>query len=616
MEESSNIYTLASPTTDESEKWVEYLNGFSKEQLTKILKTFTPLFEKYTLMQDWDGEAQNMNKIFMQIKPSTKKAAYVEFIAHIMANSINRSVYFNSFSDSQKKLWKAIYDNYYINENQYKRIMGESPIASSSRSYYYGYNTNAKFKDDLAWFTIEVSSGWSDKEFSFSLSPTGRTLMLDYFRDNDLLLGGLVDELPDDKKLKMFNGESEMMTVLPVLRSLYLSGVLTLGRNKVTLDTIKNISSTITLKEFFTYDEATDYDEVYLRNKMLLTLFAIYGSNSITRNPAAVTQMSAAEMAKDIIPHVMFYSLYLTNLILPVLSKVYTNFTQGSYSSQVIREVKNVISTLRFDNRWMSYESFEERLRNRENNETICIYAKPSSLEDYGIINLRSNKTVRANNMLEQVGRPFIQGVLFMYASLGLIEIAYHLAAKNDPSPYSGIKYIRLTELGRYAFDIIPEYESSALNNSADLFEVSEDKLIIRSLVASNPYEIIAKEISTPIGNKRYVVTAESFLKKCYNQEQIENKISNFRNFVTKKRIPIWENFFAEILANMGKIKTNSENYIILDIDKSDLRLHEIIATDPDLKDITLRAEDYKLLLKSNQQEQFRTILKKYGYLV
>lgn len=616
MSEPDNIYPLAIPTKEDYEKWDEHLNTFTKEQLIKITKTFSPLFEKYTLMQDWDGKDVNMNEILKQLKTGSKKSEYVEFLAHLMANSVNRSVYFNSLSDAQKKLWKTVERNYYISEDQFEKIIGEKAYTASGRSYYYGYNTNVKFHDDLAWFTNGIYSGWNKKENYFYLSPKSRLLMLDYFREENLLLEGLIDELPHDARLKMFNGETEMMVVIPVLRSLYLSGLLPLGKHKVTLETIKNVISTITLSEFFTEKETSDNEELYLRNRMLLTLFALYGTNFIQRDASTATNMTAAEIVKDIIPRVMFYSLYLTHLILPMLSKMYSSITQASYSSQLIRESKNVISTLRFDNRWMSYESFEERLRAHEGNEMLCTFVKPSSMENYIIDNVRSNRTIKPQNILEQMGRPFIQGILFMFASLGLIEIAYHVTGKNNPSPYSGIKYLRLTNLGRYAFDIISGYESKGVQNTADLFEVSEEKLLIRSLVASNPYEIIAKEIAKPIGNKRYVVTAESFLKKCYNQEQIENKISNFRNFVTKKKIPIWEDFFKEILGNVGKIELSHKSYIILDVDKTDLRLHEIIASDPELRKITRRAEDYILLLESDAQDQFRNILKTYGYIL
>lgn len=70
------------------------------------------------------------------------------------------------------------------------------------------------------------------------------------------------------------------------------------------------------------------------------------------------------------------------------------------------------------------------------------------------------------------------------------------------------------------------------------------------------------------------------------------------------------------MLDNVGKVTKSPEVYSVYEIDRTDLRLHEIISTDPTIRSISRRAENYILLVESGKYSVFRERLKSYGYLV
>lgn len=607
---------LSTPTEDEIKVLEKILTPYTKDFHMKALQTFSPMFKKHSIKQQWEGKLSDLNSIFNELSKKTnkKKAEYTEFIVRIMSDADNRKIYFDSLSENQRELWRVIYKRYFLGTKEYEEITGKSPIKKKERSYYYGFSTEVEYTEDNGWFSYGITGGWEAKEVYFYLEPEFRPILLDYFQDKSLLTGGMMAELPDEK-LITFDGEAETVSLIPVLKELYLTGLLELGKSKITASTLKRITSTVEIREFFTKDHTDDKELMDIRSRMLLTTFALYGSNCILRDKKNAMQLPDAEILKDIIPHVKFYGLHLAVLLLPMLNRFTSGYTQESFSSEIIQLIIEILTALNKDERWLSYEALEERFHVDEKNNIFGIYVLPYKMENYGILNMTGGKIIRATNIFEQVGRPFIQGVLFMFASLGLIEIAYQVPEDVTPSPYAKLKYMRLTDLGRYAFDITKNYESNSNVKSMELFEVSDDKLLIRSLTDNNPYEVILKDIAQPIGNKRFVVTPESFLKNCKSEDQITQKISIFKKYISNREIPVWQNFFKEMIANANKIKGCQVEFTIYKIDSTDLRLHEIIATDPDIHDIALRAEDYTLLVRKGKQAEFNRIMKKHGYL-
>lgn len=610
-------YNIATPDVDSMTTWNNLLNNsFNKIQLMNIVSTLKPLFDEYEVMQSWMGRIEILNHTFEEINGRTgaKKVDFVGLLTRILADPSNRKTYFSLFSPELKRVWEGIDKNYYLSETQFDELSGMKSTVSNKRSYYYGYSTDQTFIPETGWFTVSSSGSWRQKETVFSLSPSLRKLLLPYFHNRIPDRSAFTETLPQDKNLMVFNGENDIINMLPVLRNMFINDTLQMGKTKIAATSLKNVGKMANLSEFF--PETDEKDDQLIRTRMALTLFTLYGTNTLMRSREGAMQMTSHDMVKEIIPHVMYYTHHLTNLILPMLNRILTSFTQFSYVSPIFKEIQTVLVSLGNDNRWVLYDAFEELLRDREVNEMLCTFVKPRLMEENDVSNTRSMKNVTYSTIYRQVGRPFIQGVIFTLASIGIVEIAYTEVDELSPSPYDGLEYLRLTPLGRYALGINETYTTVSKPQNLKYFELSENKLLIRSLGEINPYESLLKDISNPIGNHRYVVTTSSFLKNCFTPINITQKIASFRHFIDNKPPKIWEDFFKGLVSNISKITKCPDVYTIYEIDKSDLKLHEILATDPVIRKITRRAENYLLLIESGKLTLFRERLKVYGYLM
>ncbi len=99
--------------------------------------------------------------------------------------------------------------------------------------------------------------------------------------------------------------------------------------------------------------------------------------------------------------------------------------------------------------------------------------------------NYERTKILNYDRYLLYVVVPFIKSVLFILGVLGVLELYYDLPSINNRlylkngylSKYDGIKYIKVTELGKYCLDKIEKYDFSHIKEEGEIL-LDEDRLI------------------------------------------------------------------------------------------------------------------------------------------
>ena len=146
---------------------------------------------------------------------------------------------------------------------------------------------------------------------------------------------------------------------------------------------------------------------------------------------------------------------------------------------------------------------------------------------------------------------------------------------------------------------------------------MDEQRLVIRSLKENNPYESLLNDTAIPIGNRRYMMSNESFLKNCRSEKDVKDKIDFFKRFISKEIPEVWTSFFDSLLRQCHPLKpVSADKYVIYQLDGNNKELIHLLSTDPFLKSILIRAEGYKILVEKKQQKAFVDKLKAHGYLL
>lgn len=211
---------------------------------------------------------------------------------------------------------------------------------------------------------------------------------------------------------------------------------------------------------------------------------------------------------------------------------------------------------------------------------------------------------------------PYIKAYMFMLAAFGVVELAYtEKLEKYATCDFDSLKYIRLTDLGKYVLGISNTYQRKSIKGKK-FFELDDNSLIIRTLEENNPYLSLLGNMSNAISKKMYKVTYESFLDGCNNLEDINNKINMFTSYICQDPPANWKEFFETIKKRCKPVRNPENEYFMVLIPANEKELQQIILTDPLIRKHTLRAEGLHLLIEKNYRTQVYDAFKKYGYLL
>jgi hypothetical protein len=246
--------------------------------------------------------------------------------------------------------------------------------------------------------------------------------------------------------------------------------------------------------------------------------------------------------------------------------------------------------------------------------DCALVFPTQEQKADTEIVNEFSGQYIAADRFVIEFGLVTMQAFAFMLCSLGMAELTLS-AEKRNLSPFSKADYIRLTPLGRYVLGVTTDYEAPEQEHIA-YFELDPDRLIIRSLVEPNPYAQLLLDTSTAISRNRFETSAESFLAHCQKQGDVEEKIGVFKQFVSNELPPLWKQFFDSLLMHCNPLRTDRTAYLKYRIDPKNTELIQLLTGDPKLRQLTVRAEGYLLLVKKDDLKKFTDELKKHGYLL
>ena len=96
----------------------------------------------------------------------------------------------------------------------------------------------------------------------------------------------------------------------------------------------------------------------------------------------------------------------------------------------------------------------------------------------------------------------------------------------------------------------------------------------------------------------------------------MESKIKIFRQFISSELPPLWQQFFQSLLQHCHPLTEDKIAYKRYTIDPQNRDLGQLITTDPVLREIVIRAEGFRIMVKNDDLKKFETQLKKHGYLL
>ena len=585
---------------------LEYHNN--KDTLQEVAEIFLKAFGQKPIVF-WKDEKLAPTPTYVNSLLSSRnqiKLVYTQFCAMMLCEKRNMGTFFSLLPEKQTKALKDLLLRHYIPMTDMEVKYG---IPLKQNNNRYGWRNRDLL--DLPFIDYIYSGYDSDWNYTYNICIQEGLREFIY----EALLPGMsqlevCEELP--KAIHTHDNELSSLQILPVVEALLERDILEFNGARFTAASVKKAAKQLGAKEFFT-NNLLPKELTQIRNSFLLQTAGFV--NKLTK------KVKKPDAPEDAIKHYVRKMLPLTTQTYPMVMNYITglrpNHYYNCYGASLIQQTISILMELPSD-KWVSVDSFiRHAFESNHHYSHLAFFYRSNSSTTINNKFARTEHVIDYFNQINEMGKPYVKGLLFLFASWGILEAGCRDYSKDDVSPYDSILYIRRTRLGEYVFDISPTYQAPILDIEEVLFELDPERLIIRSLPKDNPYESLLTDTCTSIGNRRYKVNAETFLAHCKSRRDVEQKIDFFKRYISGELSPLWQEFFDSLLKRCKPLTPMElSKYHLYSISPDNKVLVRLLASDPILQKLIIRAENYIILVTNANHTKFENRLKSLGYLI
>ena len=651
-----NSLLLEEPSRHEWNAMQNQLNSsYNKDQMLRFASTFIPWLGNYSKIykKNQNGNIREAKELNEMLKNISAKYVITEGVTLILASTANLQQYIDSMKPQLRDLWHEVLLYGYVSHDRAKQILNiKSNLFESKYSYYY-YNSSITWnKREYGWFITKhlhsrknLDYGYSTFEDYITVSNNIRGIFFPLFFP-ELKQSDFGQHTLPEGEWRTVDLETESYSAFTLFSGLFKQGELPMKKKGITNADMKRADKKLALTELFP-DDKNEYRQ-YLR---AYNYMGVLGLNEHLKSAYKAKKiLSYPDTLLDLFKNFEKLDNYLPQLLYPHIKGLRQNQTQWGHHDRLCRHLMEWLKE--HPDSWVALSDVYLKiveLGSDGNNGiyTALVYSPSEEQSNADINNLYTLKGISADDYAREFGITGLQAFASILTSLGMAEVAIknpthdsscgedggsHSQAQKQAhelytplppeggagggaSPFDGIGYLRLTALGRYALGVTANYETPKIEQEA-YFELDPERLIIRSLQDPNPYEQLLRDTAQPISRGRFQTSALSFLTNCHDRNDVEGKINIFKQFIANELPPLWEQFFQQLLQHCHPLTEDKTSYRHYTLKPDNTDLINLLTTDPTLRQIVIRGEGYRILVKNEDLRKFETQLKKHGYLL
>lgn len=568
------------------------------------------------LVKDESGTEELNKPKFLEAginKSQASKENMLQFFAFMVGDSRNLKVYLDSLPMRERNMYSELLDSGYVDLTKAEALLGRSLLEEAKEVTFWGSYDKMEEMVFATYESFSTRSSWHTDFYMFLATPFHKFIFLALHPEWSL---EVQSQASFPKDITIHSLEPSTLKILPIADAVLSQAALIGKTQKISATALKKAILQLGTEEFFT-DESLPKDMLTLRRSMILQLAALFRhhfSNYARKNKSLPIEQRLRTMFDrllkypDIFIPVIFY--YMTGLRENIISE--------SYSKDIVVSLVSELKSLK-NGEWYDVKDI---LNDCFMKDVYAFHLEFFQIYQLSRATIRNKFTgneepITPDRLKEELGLPLVKGLLMCLAAFGILDIAVSEFYEDDCSPYDGVEYIRITNLGAYVLMKTEEYTPPKIEDHEVYFDLDPNRLILRSIVKDNPYEGLLTDTCVPIGNSRYKMSAETFLAHCQNRNDVEDKIKFFKRYISGDLSEIWTHFFDSLLQRCNPLTSvNSMEYRIFQIGPTNKSLMRLLTSDPKLSQMTIRAENYTILVKTSDLQKFINRLKSLGYLM
>ena len=577
-----------------------FFNKKTIQELRKVLKYIFTRFPK----KDRDRLAY-FYKGKSNFTHTTKKQAVNILLEVVMTNY--RELFYDMLT--QNRASKYLYNQLIWHKNSilakdfFKKHKVNFPPLPKKYSYYA---TKDYLPNEFSLITREI--------------PAFRTGEIFYIEEDIRDILRLFFPLPEGYQLLAVNSpqksnftysnEDEILAFIRVISDMLENNLVEFGKTnqKPLAKTLKILKESTTINEFYSEKNLDSFVV-----DMLTRSFKFYNDRFQFKD-------------KELASLKLFMAYQLKCEFNFTISKIFASYLNGVRFNKDTSEVKlfqiakEIVHEMPKDN-WVSFENIIVHTKFRE------------TYFDFDYSYKTNRYTLETDNRIIEVGenrdelfhKPILKAIFFYFGALGLMELKYdkpisfskEITAKRKPyiSQWDGLKYIKLTELGKYIFGYLRRYTPKKIVlKELEKLKFDEFKPII-TVDRSNPIMIAKLEpFVEKLNEDKYILTHSKFFRDCATIKDLKQKIDDFYKKIEPNPPKVFTQFFDNIIKESNFMKKNLKQ-IVIEL-KDNRRLLNLFMTDNKLQELFIKAEGYRIIVLKEDISKVTKIVKENGFFV
>lgn len=512
--------------------------------------------------------------------------------------------------------WERLITNLELSTIDLKQQLGREVRVAASYSWHYDAFAELLFAPltvTQRWDTYSRDYRTYDRHGMLSLTAEKRSVLSDLFFGRDFRKAHLTADLPPDQGLAVENFEQNLVADIMTLEGVALNGSPLGANGAIPAMSVKKVKNNTQISDFKQPAGEWPLDRVEM---LCLTYFTLFDNTK--DNNTAIDIKRLAKFAVDSMPTWIVGPIFSS--FLPAMQGFTKTWTQNSYATKVTESVIFILSAGSDD--WLCLDNFKMQLLccgfSGQNNYT---YLKLFS--DEGI---RKGKPIRKSDKEkgieqpksidwgEEVGLKFAVHWIKYLCALGIVEIAMATDAKEiADDPMEGMRYAKLTPLGRYVLDIDADYTPKSAKGEMNVEFDAQNSII--TLGETSPFQMFMDKVAKRISPTRFHISADTLLNGCKLAYELEQRITNLQTIIDPEKEPAIKKIIDEAKKHTF-CASREGGYSLLRL-RPDLQgLRELIITNKELREMTILAGPTLALVKTHKLERFNAICASNGFLM
>ena len=448
--------------------------------------------------------------------------------------------------------------------------------------------------------------------YTYTLHSDLRRRLLPHLFSADITSPILTDTIPPH--LTVENFRHSVGKSLAYIASMAASGVKTNTKGLLSATALRTFRDSTGFKDFTNLRH-----EKYPLSRLELFVFA-YFQYAVNRHKdtGADNAGEFARYALNQLPQQIISTQFA--YFLPAFHGFTKHWTQDSLVVPFLKEINSILSCCA--DRWMSLSNLDMLILCHESDEFAdepILFNGESRFKSRLTRLSDADADTRPGDILwsEEVDIPFVLHWIRFLCAIGVLEIASDFSgdpADSDPEKTEYMRYIRMTDLGRYAFGYSDTYADI---DSETMHRIDFDgRNGIITLESNNdPRSFLFESLADRISPTRFRITPKSLLRGCDSAFILGRRIHSLRNTLSLEIMYEMRDVIDEALRRAQAGERSARRFCMIKL-RSDLPdLIRDITGNPDLRKHCILGEGGTLFVKESRLDNVRAMLQSMGYL-